>query len=152
MVFIIRLWHYKLIPYLPKSQLLAQKRECDLIWKDISNEKKTNHILINYIWEYNLYKTELLNYYYLLLVEFKKRNYRFNDKSGYNLDVENDKRFLNLAPFHKHHNTRYLVQCFYNLEEKYDRGQADITKENMLAILQIVKEEIRKDKKKREIK
>ena len=48
----MRLWHYKLLPYLPKGQLLAQKRECDLIWKDIKNGKKTNHILINYIWDY----------------------------------------------------------------------------------------------------
>ena len=28
-------------------------------------------------------------------------------------------------PFYKHHGYRYLKQCFYNLQEKYDRGQKD---------------------------
>ena len=44
----MRCWHYKLLPYLPNSQLIAQKRECDLIWKDIAKGKQTNHILIIY--------------------------------------------------------------------------------------------------------
>ena len=37
----MRLWHSKILPYLPDSQILSQKRECDLIWKDILNGKKT---------------------------------------------------------------------------------------------------------------
>ena len=27
------------------------------------------------------------------------------------------------------HNDRYLLQCFFNLQEKYDRGQKDFSKE-----------------------
>ena len=45
----MRLWNFKLLPYLPDSQLLAQKRECDLIIKDATLGRRTNHILINYI-------------------------------------------------------------------------------------------------------
>lgn len=30
----------------------------------------------------------------------------------------------------KEHDRRYLLQCFYNLQEKYDRGQKDFTSEN----------------------
>ena len=29
------------------------------------------------------------------------------------------------TPFKNHHDNRYLLQCFYNLQEKYDRGQKD---------------------------
>ena len=45
----MRIWHTKILPYLPRMQLLSQKREIDLIWKDLANGKQTNHVLINYI-------------------------------------------------------------------------------------------------------
>ena len=43
----MRLWHYKLIPFLPDNQLKAQWRELNAIFL---NEPK--HILINYVYEY----------------------------------------------------------------------------------------------------
>ena len=36
-----------------------------------------------------------------------------------------DKFKLETIIFKNHHNQRYLNQCFYNLQEKYDRGQKD---------------------------
>ena len=30
-------------------------------------------------------------------------------------------------PFPKHHTMKYLSQCYYNLQEKYDRGQKDFS-------------------------
>ncbi len=117
----MRLWHYTLLPYLPKSQLLAQKRECDLIWKDIANGKQTNHILINYIWTYVEYEAELFDYYSLLADEFERRGFNFNYSEYIN---KNYYRFNN-TPFERHHNHQYLIQCFYNLQEKYVRGQKD---------------------------
>lgn len=44
----MRLWHYELLPYLPKSQLLGLWRELNSIFK-----KQNNHILINYIYDYD---------------------------------------------------------------------------------------------------
>lgn len=44
----MRLWHIDLIPYLPKSQLIAQWRELNSIYA-----KQDRRILINYIYEYN---------------------------------------------------------------------------------------------------
>ena len=117
----MRLWHYKLLPYLPNSQLIAQKRECDLIWKDIANGKQTNHILINYIWEYEDYKMQLASYYYLLEKEYENRGFIFIDMCP--LLIYETK--LTNKPFINHHNDRYLLQCFSNLQEKYDRGQKD---------------------------
>ena len=121
----MRLWCSEILPYLPKSQLIAQKRECDLIWKDIANGKKTNHILINYIWNYEDYETQLSNYYTLLEREFRNRGIKFNihERATYNLDIDIPK------PFKRHHNLQYLIQCFYNLQEKYDRGQKDFSKQ-----------------------
>lgn len=134
----MRCWHYKLLPYLPNSQLIAQKRECDLIWKDIANGKKTNHILINYIWEYEDYKKELSIYYWLLKKEFYERgfNFRICDDAylltEYNFD----------EPFNIHHNDRYLLQCFYNLQEKYDRGQKDFDNETFRNLIMFVDNEL----------
>ena len=119
----MRLWHYRLLPYLPNSQLLAQKRECDLIWKDILNGKKTNHILINYIWEYENPKIELEKYYRLLRKEYDERGFKFKSK----IDIKDYEGLYNPKPFEKHHNARYLLECFWNLAEKYDRQQKDFS-------------------------
>ena len=121
---IIRLWHYELIPFLPNSQLIAQKRECDLIWKDIANGKQTNHILINYIWQYNDYKEQLTIYYWLLKKEFYKRGFNFRCSNNANLLITHS---MLKPPFINHHTNKYLVQNFYNLQEKYDRGQKDFS-------------------------
>lgn len=118
----IRLWHSKLIPLLPDSQLKAQKRECDLIWKDIRNGKQTNHILINYIWDYPDYQDRLRGYYKLLHNEFLKRGFLFRDNSIKGSVISDN-------PFPLHHTKRYMKQCFYNLQEKYDRHQRDFTEE-----------------------
>ena len=119
----MRLWHIDLIPYLPKSQLLAQKRECDLILKDRWNGKKTNHILINYIYEYS--DIAFTIYYTKLYREFKARGFKFNDKYKAVNYLFDD----TLTCFGRHHNEEYLTICYYNLKEKYIRGQKDFTKE-----------------------
>lgn len=138
----MRCWHYLLLPYLPKSQLLAQKRECDLIWKDIANGEKTNHILINYIWEYEDYETELSIYYRFLKDEFKKRGYNFKSHKYAYMWVDN---FLYPAlthPFENHHNRKYLLQCFMNLSEKYFRKQCDFDQETYDKLYNFVNKEL----------
>ena len=121
----MRLWHIDLIPYLPKSQLVAQKRECDLILKNWKNGKDTNHILINYIYNYEKY--EFVIYYSKLQAEFKKRNFNFNDK--YNVAKEKWGSKYYLSCYLGDHNNEYLTICYWNLREKYIRGQKDFTKE-----------------------
>lgn len=122
----MRLWNFKLLPYLPDSQLLAQKRECDLIIKDATLGRRTNHILINYIYEYGgIDSISFKTYYALLYKEFKNRGFKFNDK--YQMInwfyVDNPP----VAPFNRHHNNEYLTMCYWNLREKYLRGQKDFT-------------------------
>lgn len=122
----MRLWPISFFVFLPNSQLwlLSQKREVDLIWKDIANGNKTNHILINYIWEYENYIEHLSMYYYKLEEEFKLRGFKFNfsqnmpDIFFYNKDFK---------IFPTHHTRLYELCCYYNLTEKYIRGQKDFT-------------------------
>lgn len=118
----MRLWHIDLIPYLPKSQLIAQWRELNSIFK-----KQDNHILINYIYNYD--KTYLLTYTMIVKNEMHNRDIcirnldnfmeYFKDCHGYNTCKE---RFIE-------HNNEYLTICYYNLKEKHIRGQKDFTKE-----------------------
>ena len=132
----MRLWSYQILPYLPTSQLIAQKRECDLIWKDIANGKQTNHILINYIWEYEDYETELMFYYRMLYDEFVKRGFKFNYHKNSILVGIIDGYYH--KPFKNHHNNRYLLQCFFNLFEKYQRGQKDFNYNTMNDLFEFV--------------
>ena len=123
----MRLWHIDLLPYIPNSQLLSQKREVDLIWKDIAEGKETNHILINYIWEYENPQAELFVYYLALYREFTNRHFVFNTSK--HCDIKIVVGDMDRKPFHLHHNLEYMKVCYYNLKEKYIRGQKDFTKQ-----------------------
>lgn len=118
----MRLWHVDLIEYLPKGQLLSQWRELNSIFA-----KEDNHILINYIYEYP--KDDLYLYTEKVISEMKKRGYKiraFEKMNNYFLEldeVEEKKTFLN------HHNDEYLEICYYNLKEKFIRGQKDYEEE-----------------------
>ena len=140
----MRLWHYKLIPYLPNSQLIAQWRELNSIFK-----KQDKHILINYVYEYD--KRELFNYTQLVIYELKKReiNIRISKHyliyfTGYiSIITTDDIPYLYWSKlFKNHHTNRYLWQCFSNLQEKYDRGQKDFSEEQYKKLEGFVKNEI----------
>lgn len=152
----MRLWHYKLIRngLLPNSQLISQWRELNSIFK-----KQDNHILINYVYEYS--KENLLVYTKLILDEMIKRGYKnihANNYAEYFKDyisivtLPNNKAEIKVYlgnemldnPFPNHHTNRYLLQCFYNLQEKYDRRQKDFDKERYEKLEEFVKKEISK--------
>ena len=131
----MRLWHYEIIPYLPNSQLIALWRELNSIYV-----KQDKHILINYIYEYP--KWDLFSYSRMVILELEKRNY--NIKSMKNFDnyfgfMITNKDYI---PFPNHHTDRYLIQCYFNLQEKYDRGQKDFTKQEMMKIQSLIRDEI----------
>lgn len=120
-----RLWHYALVKYLPRQQLLSQWRECVCIAKSIHDKGTPNNILVNKIMNYPI--SEFKNYCNIVLAEMVKRGYNVNESSINKLEdyikfeVDNNKQYS--APFiNGWHNLRYLNQCFYNLQEKYDCG------------------------------
>ena len=120
----MRLWHKDLIPYLPKLQLLSQWRECCCIAKNIADNGTPNHIL-NKIMEYPI--CDFSYYSNEVQREMMKRGYNVSEKSKNNFYMNfhkiNGIREGNNKPmFFDWHNERYLKQCLFNLQEKFDCG------------------------------
>ena len=132
----MRLWHYKLIPVLPNKMLVSQWRECIAIKRGW--EKGTlNHRLVNYVMNYD--KSSFLRYVETIRDEMCDRNIKFQDKfmaEIYNFTGE--KGNFGLYP---EHNNRYLKQCYYNLQEKADRGI--VSKEEWQKIEDLFKNEVK---------
>lgn len=120
----MRLWHHEMIDLLPKSQLLAQWRELNSIFA-----KEDRHILINYIYEYP--KEHLFAYTSFILQEMRIRNINIRtiDKMNcYFSDIEQTN--LIDQPFSRHHDDEYFEICYFNLKEKFLRGQRDFDREH----------------------
>ena len=119
----MRLWHKDLIAVLPREQLVAQWRECSAIAGAIQKNGTPNHILVNYVVD-NL--NSFVAYSYMVRKEMTKRGYRTMENvwtkivSIVDTNVWKDLTLKEI--FAKEHNFRYYVQCYYNLQEKYDRG------------------------------
>lgn len=135
----MRLWHKDMIPYLPKQQLLGQWRECCLIAALLAKDHTPNHILVNPVIDYPPEHFEL--YCSKIYQEMKKRNMNVTDEvckrlemdlRAYRLYLDSELPWdcflrdfdfsTDLDLFKDWHDKRYLRQCYYNLEEKYDRG------------------------------
>ena len=119
---IIRIWHKSLIPVLPREQLVAQWRECSAIAGAILKNGTPNHLLVNKVLEYDI--DEFIMYSVLIRREMTARGYRTTqtvmDKI-LSLNPQFD-GFVPYSLFDGWHNDRYLKQCYYNLQEKYDCG------------------------------
>lgn len=119
----MRLWHKDLIAVLPREQLVAQWKECSAIAGAIQKNGTPNHILVNYVVD-NL--NSFVAYSYMVRQEMTRRGYRTMENvwtkivSIVDTNVWKDLTLKEI--FEKEHNFRYYVQCYYNLQEKYDRG------------------------------
>lgn len=125
----MRLWHYELLPHLPDKQVLSQWRECCSIAKVINDNGTPNHMLVNKVLEYpaEYFRT----YCRMVCTELEDRGWTIGptvyerlmdrideaEQKGY-FDESNKTELI----FENWHNERYLYQCFYNLQEKYDCG------------------------------
>lgn len=117
----MRLWHYKLIPVLPNKMLISQWRECIAIKRQW--EKGTlKHRLVSYVIDYN--RAYFRNYIRLVRNEMNNRNIKLNyDILAELMSFTNEDDFkCSYELTYPEHNDRYLKQCYYNLQEKYDRG------------------------------
>lgn len=124
----MRLWHYKLIPVLPNAMLVSQWRECIAIKRQW--EKGTlKHRLVSYVKNYDRryfrnYILNLMNQMYARHINFKQKY--IDELLGFT-NINNIDNLEQYALKYPEHNDRYLKQCYYNLQEKYDR--CIITKE-----------------------
>ena len=122
----MRLWHYKMIPVLPRKHLISQLRECVLIGKNLYEKGTPNHIIVNRVIPF--YPTDYAKYCKLLVDEIRNRGYNVSEKTVEKLskycktDIEAIDVSENEEIFKGFHTDRYLIQCFHNLEEKYDCG------------------------------
>ena len=144
----MRLWHYKLLPYLPELQFKGQLRELVAIMHDWRDRGATNHLLVNRVMEYP--KDHLTSYFLRYNEEYRKRYGKNIDRNIYweflnfaDYEVEKDYKlsFANGAGivsirivrniFPDWHNEEYLRICMANLYEKhcFGIGKSRITNE-----------------------
>lgn len=121
----MRLWHTDLIPVLPRMQICGQWRELNSIYK-----KQDKHILINFIYEYP--KRDLFCYSLLIIAEMNRRGYKVDSKN-FRAYFGDEKYEITTKPFLGKMTDRYLKQCLYNLQEKYDCGGVTETEWRLIA-------------------
>lgn len=145
----MRTWPYQMLDVLPTKQLVSQWREClaisSMIYQndsfkngDIDNLSGIKHTTINRIKDYKL--DHFLVYCDLVRKEFKRRGFTIGqntiDKLNKQLDFEERLKELKVAQssigdemtfyvneeklFGDFHNSRYIRQCVYSFQEKYD--------------------------------
>lgn len=119
----MRLWHKDLVRYLPQQQLVSQWRECLAIKGAIEKNGIPNHRLVNKVMDYPLQSFK--NYTTMVYCEMINRNYRpskqkYNEFMAWNCDLFNEDN--EELEYESWHNNRYMVQNFYNLDEKHDTG------------------------------
>lgn len=116
----MRLWHYRILEYLPDKQLKAQWRECVCIAKNIKEKITPNHILVNKIMDYPI---EHFNLYCLLVSnEMIKRGYHISSNVICKLKEYTgflEKSCLIYNVYDLWHDYTYYRICMANLYEKY---------------------------------
>ncbi len=118
----MRLWHKDLIKLLPRQQLLGQWRECCLIAKNIAVNGTPNHLLVNKIMEYPIY--DFVHYAKIVYREMVDRQYKadWSNFIKYFPDYIGVPYWSTKDVFKGWHNDRYLLQCYHNLQKKFDCG------------------------------
>ena len=116
----MRLWHEKIIPLLPKNQLLGQHRECCALR---GNGWKKKHKTVDYVFSYSPYL--LFRYHLLVMEEMEKRGYNVSEEwKDKNHRGKIAEKYMNLEeeviedPIYKEHNNKYLDECIENLRNK----------------------------------
>ncbi len=115
----IRLWHKDFIYVLPREQLVGAWRELSAIAGAIQKNGTPNHLLVNFVLDYDY--DNFISYAYYLRQEMKARNYRTMD-SVWNKIVALKSNYT-LLPFNKVYeekmNLTYANICYFNLLEKW---------------------------------
>ena len=121
----MRLWHYQLLQVLPRKQLQGQWREICAISKKLIKNKTLHYGLVNKILNYPL--SNFTNYNLMVYDELVRRGIRPNKEllKVVTIDLFQLKDLFSnndSTLFDDWHTNRYLKQCYYNLQEKYDCG------------------------------
>ena len=115
----MRLWHTKLIGVLPREQLVGCWRELSAIAGAIQKKGTPNHLLVNFILDYDF--DDFISYAYYVREEMTRRGYRtMNSVWEKIVALKPDYIILPLEQvFKKKMNQIYYEICWNNLREKY---------------------------------
>ena len=121
----MRLWHTSLIHALPREHLVAQWRELSAIAGKIQTSGTPNHVLVNFVMNYDL--DHFISYAYYIRQEMNARKYRTMNSVWEKIEsLKPDWKLLPIEEVYKGKMSDfYLTVCYYNLYEKYDCGMFD---------------------------
>lgn len=116
----MRLWHEKLIQYLPNKQLLGQHRECCALRGNGWGKK---HSVVDYVFTHRY--EDLYAYHLIVMEEMNKRGYNVENKwkncsyRGKNCaEYSGNMNNIKVKEIYKEHNREYLYECVENLIRK----------------------------------
>ena len=127
----MRLWHQKLIPYLPRQQLLGQHRECCALRGKGWGKK---HATVDYVFTHD--PALLVAYHWYVMMEMQKRGYHpdliWEDPAWRGNILQHDINWVDPSKvssiwcdgdqmkkiIYAEHNDTYLLECITNLENK----------------------------------
>lgn len=137
----MRLWHTFFIPVLPRPQLVAAWRELSSIAGAIQKNGTPNHILVNFVLNYDY--DDFINYAKYVREEMTRRGYRTMNNVW--------DKIVSLKPnwsekpieeaYKEKMNSEYLTICYWNLREKFRCG--GISAEDFMKIEEVYKQKMR---------
>lgn len=118
----MRLWHQKLIKFLPNAQLRGQHNECCALR---GNGWGRKHSTVDYVFRHNPY--DLYNYHVLVMNELRSRgvnidplwyNAFYRGKTAKHWCVLRVISFKHDKPIYVEHDNKYFEECILNLKQK----------------------------------
>ena len=119
----MRLWPWQMLPILPNKQVLGQHRECCALRGNGWGKK---HSTVDYVFNYS--PMRLSGYHQLVLAEFKKRGYQYDQRWEYpqyrgQFCEEYSGEFwvahsLEFGKTYPEHDEAYYNECVKNLADK----------------------------------
>ena len=121
----MRLWHKDLIKVLPQTHLVAQWRELSAIAGAIEKSGTPNHVLVNFVLDYDY--DNFISYAYYIREEMTSRGIRtMNTVWDKIVKLKPEWTLLPLDKIYEQKmDDLYLKICYYNLYEKYLCGMFD---------------------------
>lgn len=115
----MRLWHSSLIKVLPREQLVVAWRELSAISGSIQKNGTPNHLLVNFVLDYDY--DHFISYAYYVREEMTRRGYRTMNSVWEKItSLKSNYTILPLEVIYPEKmDTLYLNICYYNLYEKY---------------------------------
>lgn len=115
----MRMWHYKLLPFIPDKQFRGQLRELIAIKRNWERKRYPHHMLVDRVTDYS--KSHFNTYFKMYCDEYSKR-YGKKVKQEYADEIDEFCGHMKLHGCELYagwHGNEYLRICMSNIFEKY---------------------------------